>query len=185
MRWENIHWDKGLIFNPRGKSRKSRRYVPLTERVKVALLARKEGVNEGWIYPSKRAQSGYITDREVSKQWLEAKRLAGIPESVVLYCARHRFSTDAMEGTGNVMAVMDAMGHGSVNTTRIYCVHRGVMYSHCSKSLPVSRFLLESQHISFHDALLGGHGAATFKGGSSWNKPFRKTCNWANWSLTP
>jgi site-specific recombinase XerD len=67
-----------------------------------------------------RARSGYITDREVSKQWLEAKRLAGVPESVVLYCARHRFSTDAMEGTGNVMAVMDAMGHGSVNTTRIY-----------------------------------------------------------------
>src|SRR5258708_2387555 len=120
MRWENIHWDKGLIFNPRGKSRKSRRYVPLTERVKAALFARKQSVNEGWVFPSKRARSGYITDREVSKQWLEAKRLAGIPESVVLYCARHRFSTDAMEGTGNVMAVMDAMGHGSVNTTRIY-----------------------------------------------------------------
>ena len=120
MRWENIHWDKGLIFNPRGKSRKSRRYVPLTERVNVSLLNRKEGVNNGWIFPSKRARTGYITDREVSKQWLEAKRLAGVPESVVLYCARHRFSTDAMEGTGNVMAVMDAMGHGSVNTTRIY-----------------------------------------------------------------
>ena len=25
-----------------------------------------------------------------------------------------------MEGTGSVMAVMDTMGHGSVNTTRIY-----------------------------------------------------------------
>jgi integrase len=120
MRWENIHWDKGLIFNPRGKSRKSRRYVPLTERVKAALVTRKEGANEGWVFPSKRARSGHITDREVSKQWLEAKQLAGIPESVVLYCARHRFSTDAMEGTGNVMAVMDAMGHQSVNTTRIY-----------------------------------------------------------------
>jgi integrase len=46
--------------------------------------------------------------------------LCGVPELVVLYCARHRFSTDAMEGTGNVMAVMDAMGHQSVNTTRIY-----------------------------------------------------------------
>jgi integrase len=120
MRWENIHWDKGLIFNPRGKSRKSRRYVPLTERVTAALLTRKEGVNEGWVFPSKKARSGHITDREVSKQWLEAKRLAGVPESVVLYCAHHRFSTDAMEGTGNVMAVMDAMGHQSVNTTRIY-----------------------------------------------------------------
>src|SRR2546428_4834330 len=120
MRWENIHWDKGLIFNPRGKSRKSRRYVPLTERVNVALVARKEGVNEGWVFPLKRAQSRYITGREVSKQWLEAKRLAGIPESVVLYCARHRFSTDAMEGTGNVMAVVGSVGHGFGNTTHIF-----------------------------------------------------------------
>lgn len=111
---------QGLIFNPRGKSRKSRRYVPLTERVTAALLTRKEGANEGWVFPSKRARSGHITDRKVSKQWLEAQRLAGVPESVVLYCARHRFWTDAMEGTGNVMAVMDAMGHQSVNTTRIY-----------------------------------------------------------------
>jgi integrase len=89
MRWENIHWDKALIFNPRGKSRKSRRYVPLTERVKAALLTRKKGANEGWVFPSKGSRSGYITDREVSKQWLEAKRIAGIPENVVLYCARH------------------------------------------------------------------------------------------------
>lgn len=109
-----------MIFNPRGKSRKSRRYVPLTERVKAALLSCKHEVNEGWVFPSKRSRSGHITDRETSKQWLEAKRIAGIPENVVLYCARHRFSTDAMEGTGNVLAVMDAMGHGSVNTTRIY-----------------------------------------------------------------
>jgi integrase len=120
MRWENIHWDKGLIFNPRGKSRKSRRYVPLTERVKAALLVRKQGLNEGWVFPSRTSQSGHITNREVSKQWLEAKQLARIPEGVVLYCARHRFSTDAMEGTGNLLAVMDAMGHQSVDTTRIY-----------------------------------------------------------------
>jgi integrase len=120
MRWENIHWVQGLIFNPRGKSRKSKRYVPLTERMKAALLARKSGCNEGWVFPSKRAASGHISDREVSKQWLEAKRLAGIPESVVLYCARHRFATDAMQATGNIMAVMDAMGHERVDTLRIY-----------------------------------------------------------------
>ena len=114
------HWDKGLIFIPPRQVPQIPALVPLTERVKAALLVRKEGVNEGWVFPSKKAESGHITDREVSKQWLEAKRLAGIPEAVVLYCARHRFSTDAMEGTGNVMAVMDAMGHRSVNTTRIY-----------------------------------------------------------------
>ena len=77
-------------------------------------------MNEGWVFPSKKSQSGHITDREVSKQWLEAKRLAGIPESVVLYCARHRFSTDAMQATGNIMAVMDAMGQEQSDTLRIY-----------------------------------------------------------------
>ena len=41
-------------------------------------------------------------------------------ESIVLYCARHRFSTDAYEGTGNLMAVMDVMGHSRVDVTRIY-----------------------------------------------------------------
>jgi Sec-independent protein translocase protein TatA len=29
-------------------------------------------------------------------------------------------STDAMEGTGNLMAVMDAIGHEKVDTTRLY-----------------------------------------------------------------
>jgi integrase len=120
MRWENIHWEQGMIFNPRGKSRKSKRYVPLTERMKSALLSRPSGSREGWVFPSKKAASGHITDREVSKQWLEAKRLAGISESVVLYCARHRFATDAMQATGNIMAVMDAMGHERVDTLRIY-----------------------------------------------------------------
>jgi site-specific recombinase XerD len=75
---------------------------------------------KNWVFPSKKSRSGQITDRGISRQWLEAKRLASVPETVVLYCARHRFLTDAMEGTGNVMAVMDAMGHQSVNTTRIY-----------------------------------------------------------------
>jgi hypothetical protein len=77
------------------------------------------------VFPSPKAKTGYITDREVSKQWLEAKRLAGLPESIMLYCARHRFSTDAMEGSGNPMAVMDVMGHERMDTTRIY-THPGL-----------------------------------------------------------
>jgi integrase len=118
MRWENIYWDKSVIFNPRGKSRKSRRYVPLTARVKAALLVRKEGANEGWVFASKHSVSGHI--ETVQKQWTRAKMLASLPDAVVLYCARHRFGTDAMEGTGNVMAVMDVMGHSRVDVTRIY-----------------------------------------------------------------
>ena len=46
--------------------------------------------------------------------------LGGDSESVVVYCARHRFATDALQATGNIIAVMDAMGHERVDTLRIY-----------------------------------------------------------------
>jgi hypothetical protein len=49
----------------------SRRYVPLTERVKGTMQVRKQGANEGWVFPSKQARSAHITDREVSQQRLE------------------------------------------------------------------------------------------------------------------
>lgn len=94
--------------------------MPLTERVKAALLAYKGDRNEGWVFPSETSKSGHITDREVSKQSREAKQLAGLPESVDLYCARHRFGTDVSETTSNVMAVMDVLGHQKSDTSRIY-----------------------------------------------------------------
>jgi len=126
MRWENVHWDRGVIFVPRGKSKKSKRYVPLTDRVKAALLARKGDRSEGWVFPSETSKSGHITDRQVAKQWCEAKQLAGLPDSVVLYCARHRFATDVNEATGNLMALMDVLGHQKPDTTRRY-VHPEVL----------------------------------------------------------
>ncbi|MFZ0792436.1 MAG: hypothetical protein WAM65_01615 [Candidatus Korobacteraceae bacterium] len=56
----------------------------------------------------------------MQKQFDRAKKLASLPDAVVLYCARHRFSTDAMDGTGNLMAVMDVMGHSRPDVTRLY-----------------------------------------------------------------
>src|ERR1035441_8112691 len=116
MEWEHVKWDRELIFVPRSKSRKSKRYVPLSERVKEVLQMRaRESL---FIFPSARSSSGHV--ETVQKQFDRVKKLAGLPEAVVLYCARHRFSTDAMDGTGNVMAVMDVMGHSKVDVTRLY-----------------------------------------------------------------
>jgi integrase len=116
MEWEQVHWDRGSIFVPRSKSRKSKRYVPLSDRVRAALRVRSRGSR--FVFPSDRSRSGHI--ETVQKQFARAKKLAGLPGPVVLYCARHRFSTDAMEGTGNLMAVMNVMGHSKPEVTRIY-----------------------------------------------------------------
>jgi site-specific recombinase XerC len=43
-----------------------------------------------------------------------------LPKSLKLYGARHAFGTYAVEATGNVFAVADAMGHEDLKTTRIY-----------------------------------------------------------------
>ena len=37
MRWEHVHWEKRLYFNPHGKSRKARRRIPLSQRAIEAL----------------------------------------------------------------------------------------------------------------------------------------------------
>lgn len=116
MEWEHVKWDRGLIFVPRSKSRKSKRYVPLSERVKAALLLRTK--DSSFVFPSARSCSRHI--ETVQKQFDRAKKLASLPDAVVLYCARHRFSTDAMDGTGNLMAVMDVMGHSRPDVTRLY-----------------------------------------------------------------
>jgi len=116
MEWEHVRWERERIFVPRSKSRKSKRYVPISERVKEALLMR--APESRFIFPSARSNSGHI--ETVQKQFDRARKLAGLPETVVLYCARHRFSTDAMDGTGNVMAVMDVMGHSKMDMTRLY-----------------------------------------------------------------
>ena len=116
MEWEHVNWDRGLIFVPRSKSRKSKRYVPMSERLRAALQARAR--DSAFVFPSARSRSGHI--ETVQKQFDCAKELAGLPDAIVLYCARHRFSTDAMEGTGNLMAVMDVMGHSKLDVTRLY-----------------------------------------------------------------
>ena len=51
---------------------------------------------------------------------LRGEAPGGLPETLKLYGARHAFATYAVEATGNVFAVADAMGHEDLKTTRLY-----------------------------------------------------------------
>ncbi len=134
MRWEHVHWEKRPYFNPFGKSRKARRWIPMSRRITEALKARLSKQSAGrairpgkpagppspceWVFPSKKAGAGHVTT--VAKQFRAARRLVGLPETLKLYGARHAFATYAVEATGNIFAVADAMGHEDLKTTRIY-----------------------------------------------------------------
>jgi integrase len=120
MRWEHVYWDKRLYFNPYGKSRKARRWLPLSQRVFDALKLR-VGKHTDWVFPSKKVKKtkgGHLTT--VAKQYGAARNAAKLPKSLVLYHARHAFGTYAMAQTGNPALVRDAMGHADLRTTMIY-----------------------------------------------------------------
>lgn len=118
IRIQNIDWARRVIFNPHGKTRASRRQVPISERMFDLLMVRCADRQEGWVFPSKRASAGHLTT--VAKQFREARRTASLSESLVLYCARHTFGTAAYEATGNLAMVMKVMGHSDVRTAMRY-----------------------------------------------------------------
>ena len=119
MRVENLDWTARLIFNPNSKTAKGRRFIPMSDRVLNLLMVRCAGRKEGWVFPS-RSKGNHITGGLVNKQWVKARREAGLPQDLVLYCARHDFGSYLLGKTGNLKAVMDAMGHTDVKIAMTY-----------------------------------------------------------------
>ena len=123
MRLEHINWDSAFYFNPKGKSRKARRVVPLSERVIGVLKTiqqEQEGGTEGWVFPSEKSRSGHIELSGIEHVFRKIARKLGIPDVLKLYCARHTFGTVAMAETRNPGLVKEVMGHESLSTTMIY-----------------------------------------------------------------
>ena len=117
-RIENIDWNGRVIFVPDSKTPNGRRLVPLTDRVLDLLLVRCGERREGWLFPSKRSKSGHLTT--LAKRFREARKKAGLSESLVLYCGRHDYGTRVLKATGNLAAVMNTMGHKDVKTAMQY-----------------------------------------------------------------
>lgn len=118
IRIENIDWRQRLIFNPNGKTKAARRYVPISERMLEQFMVRCTDKREGWLFPSKRAKGGHLTT--VAKQFRRARSKADLPASLVLHCARRTFGTAAYGATGNLAMVMNVMGRSDVRTAMRY-----------------------------------------------------------------
>lgn len=119
MRIENIDWNNRAIFNPNSKTKKGRRYIPMSDRVMDILLVHCAGRKEGWVFSSVR-KGKHITAATVNRQWVRARKQAGLPQNLVLYCARHDFGTYVLQKTGNIAVVMNSMGHADVKTAMTY-----------------------------------------------------------------
>ena len=117
MRVENLDWQNRVIFVPDSKTAEGRRLVPMSRRVSDLLHARCGTRSQGWVFPT-RAASGHM--RSIDRLFKEARRQAGLPKELVLYCARHDYGTRVLMRTGNLAAVMKTMGHRDIKTAMHY-----------------------------------------------------------------
>jgi site-specific recombinase XerD len=120
MRIENLDWARRNIFVPDSKTPEGRRTIPMSDRVFQILRKRCGPRTSGWVFPSRRknAKSPYLGS--IAHHFREARRKAGFPEKLVLYCGRHDFGTVIASRTGNLKAVMKVMGHKDVKTAMKY-----------------------------------------------------------------
>lgn len=119
MRVENLDFDAGLIFVPDSKTDDGRRFVAMSNRVREILTQRCAGRVEGWVFLSKK-KGKHIGEAMVNRQWVRAREKAELPEKLVLYCARHDYGSFVMSQTGDLKAVMAAMGHADVKSAMVY-----------------------------------------------------------------
>jgi integrase len=120
-RVENIDWRGKRLFNPAGKSKRAKRWVPLSDRLLARLEFRCLGRTDGWVFPSSKSSTGHLCSPQST--FRKACREAGVPDSILLYTGRHTFGTLGVRETGNVFAVSDAMGHQDIKSMRPYQHH--------------------------------------------------------------
>ena len=126
MRIEEVLWDRGVIAVTKSKTSKKSgvRFVPLSDRVRHRITARKGLVKGGWLFPSPRASEGHRMT--VKHLWLRCVKAvnedggAPLPAGLVLYCGRHTFATDLLQETNSLKRVQDALGHMDIRTTMKY-----------------------------------------------------------------
>lgn len=130
MRWEYVAWGQAVYRNPRGKTKSSRRPVPLNFPpfdCMAILRDRHERTgrpSEGWVFPSpdwpnrgEGSACGHLTT--INLPYNAARDKAGLPKKMVLYCARHGVSTAVADVT-TLKDTMQLLGHSHVETAMRY-----------------------------------------------------------------
>ena len=119
LRWEFVDFAKAIYQNPKGKTKSARRAIPLFHESLTVLRRRQAEAGsprEGWVFPTF-SKSGHLGS--IQKAFTDARNLAGLPEKMCIYTARHGFGSDIGPLIG-LRGIMDIMGHSSAATALGY-----------------------------------------------------------------
>ena len=116
----DVDCDESIVRVRHGKGAKER-WVPLGSKAKTAImqwLAVRPNLEAAALFTSK--QGSRISQRSVQARLSRAGRKSGLAEHVHPHMLRHSFASHLLEGSKDIRAVQELLGHSDINTTQIY-----------------------------------------------------------------
>lgn len=102
LRWQHVNFENLHIYNQRVKAEDSDGWIPMSERLKKALLERFQNKKSEWVFPSKTSAAGHIWPN-VSRPFAKMRREKKLPAELTPYAARHTFGTDMLALSGDIL----------------------------------------------------------------------------------
>ena len=108
----------GWVYVAKGKSKKAKRHVPLTERAHGILRELKEETKSDYVFPA-------ADDKQLSRHWpSEQFRILrdemNLPDDCVIHSMRHTFCTRLGESNCDAFTIMNLAGHSSITISQRY-----------------------------------------------------------------
>jgi integrase len=129
LTWDRVFLDNGnsYIYIDRGKSKKAKRYIPLTAEARGILEHQKtiSRSNHVFVRVGKRVKKDFwytepASRHTVSDQFSRRRDEMGLPWDAVLHSTRHTALTDLGAAGADAFTIQAVAGHASVTTSQRY-----------------------------------------------------------------
>lgn len=129
LTWDRVFLENGqsYIYIDRGKTKKAKRYIPLTEEARGILERQKYISRSNWVFVrfGERVKKDLrytepVSRHTVSSQFRERRDQMGLPWDAVLHSTRHTALTDLGAAGADAFTIQAVAGHASVTTSQRY-----------------------------------------------------------------
>jgi integrase len=118
LTWEAVHLPLHSIEVLKGKTKYSRRRIPLTKRAERILTELKATAKTEYVFTIR--QTVHITGNWLSHTFLRVRRRLKLPNTCVLHSTRHTFCTRLGERGADAFAIQRLAGHSSIVISQRY-----------------------------------------------------------------
>lgn len=113
LRWQDVHWDDGVIFVPSLVSKNgASRWVSLSDEALQILRRTPRDIVEPRIFPLSRPA--------LSSAWARAKRRVDFPAGITFHSARHEALTRFAEAGLSINQLLEQGGHKTLSMLLVY-----------------------------------------------------------------